>query len=406
MRRDSEETRKALMIAMYFPPAGGVGTFRTTKFVKYLSVFGWKPVVLTVGEAAYPKVVWIDRELEKDVPQDIRVYRTRIWHNKIINDEGIRWIPFLLFSIVKVIRMEHPKIIYLTGGPFFPLVVGPIAKLLFRLPYVVDLRDPWRLARCETSTHCLKSRLGKFLTNIAEPLIIKFASKVICVSTHMYKEYLKAYPCHSNKFLVITNGYDPNDIAKIEPAKFTNFTVAYVGKFRTSEAFRNPTPFLQAMKILQRQGIDIHYVHVGVKEEEIIALAKKNGVVNLIDFIGPCSYRKALAYTKGADLLLLIGGGQKTEQTGKVFDYLGSNRPILALASADGGIAEIIKNAPNVKLIESKNPETIASAIEEIYHGRQEFILENRVETKYHRKNLTRTLAQIFDEITTNATCR
>lgn len=66
----------------------------------------------------------------------------------------------------------------------------------------------------------------------------------------MYKEYQKAYPCHSNKFLVITNGYDPNDIAKIEPVKFANFTVAYVGKFRTSEAFRNPTPFFQAMKIL------------------------------------------------------------------------------------------------------------------------------------------------------------
>lgn len=102
----------------------------------------------------------------------------------------------------------------------------------------------------------------------------------------------------------------------------------------------------------------------------------------------------------------MIGGGQKTEQTGKVFDYLGCNRPVLALAPADGGIAEIIKNAPTVKLIESKNPGTIASAIEEIYHGRQEFILENEVETKYHRKNLTRTLAQIFDEITTNATCR
>lgn len=394
--------KKVLMVAQYFPPASGVGTFRATKFVKYLSVFGWKPIVLTVREDAYPKGVLIDRELEKDVPQDVRVYRTKIWRNKIINNEGIRWIPFLLFFLVKVIRRERPKVIYLTGGPFFPLIVGPVAKLLFRLPYVVDLRDPWGLAKCEISTQSLKSRLGKFLTNITEPLIIKFASKVICVSTNMYKEYLKAYPCHSNKFLVITNGYDPSDIAKIEPVKFANFTGAYVGKFRTSEAFRDPTPFFQAMKILQRQGIDIRYVHVGVKEEEIIALAKKNGVINLIDFIGQCSYRKALAYTKGADLLLLIGGGQKTEQTGKVFDYLGCNRPILALAPADGGIAEIVRSAPNVKLIESKKPETIASAIEEIYHGHQEFILENGVETKYHRKNLTRTLSQIFDEITTN----
>src|SRR5665648_76921 len=104
--------KKVLMIAQYFPPAGGVGTFRVTKFVKYLRDFGWEPVVLTVSKTCYPKSVWLDYDLEKDIPDGVHIYRTNIGWSHFINDDGIRWLSFLLASAFKVIKKEQPNLIY------------------------------------------------------------------------------------------------------------------------------------------------------------------------------------------------------------------------------------------------------------------------------------------------------
>ena len=66
-------SRKALIIAYHFPPAGGGGVQRTLKFVKYLRCFGWEPVVLTVQN---PDFDHFDQELVDDIPCDIQVYKT------------------------------------------------------------------------------------------------------------------------------------------------------------------------------------------------------------------------------------------------------------------------------------------------------------------------------------------
>lgn len=389
--------KKVLMIAQYFPPAGGVGVIRVTKFVKYLREFGWEPIVLTVRQDCYPEKVWLDQSLLKDIPEDVAIYRTGIWRTGAINDEGIRWLPYLLFSMNKIIRKESPHLIYLTGGPFFPLLAGPFAKFLFKLPYVVDLRDPWKLARRSLPLRGLKAAVGSLLTNVAEPFVLRYAERIICVSEHMCWEYQQVYRDLASKFVVITNGYDPDDVSNITPHIFNNFTVVYAGKFRTAEAFRNPRPFFQALRILRDRGYDIEFIHVGNVEEEVVKIAKEVGISEAIKFIGPRPHNEALSYAKGANVLLLIGGGQKTEQTGKIFDYVVCARPILALAPSNGEIAKVAEDIPFARVVPNTDPEVIAKTLEEILqspNNRCTFLPE-----KYHRRFLARKLAKIFDEV-------
>jgi glycosyltransferase involved in cell wall biosynthesis len=393
---------KVLIIAQYFPPAGGVGTFRVTKFVKYLRAFGWEPIVLTLREDCYPGNVYLDHSLERDIPSDIKVYRTRIWRSRFINDDGIRWLPFLLLSLVKVVRKERPKVLYLTGGPFFPLIAGLIVKFFFRIPYVVDLRDPWRLAWCRVPRRGIKVCLGKWLANFFEPLILRHATRVICVSKPMCEDYKKVYPNFYNKFVVITNGYDPDDFSAIQPVQFSGFTIVYTGKFRTWEAFRDPTAFFDVLRILQGMGYEVRFIHIGKKEPEVIRLAHEAGIGSCAHFIGPLSYYEALAYAKGADLLLLIGGGQRTEQTGKIFDYIGSKRPILALANPDSEIARIAGEVPLIKLVPNGDPWRIAAAIRDVYYNRerqQNVDISEKILEKYHRRWQTELLAQVLKEV-------
>ena len=392
--------KKVLIIAHHFPPAGGVGTFRVTKFVKYLKEFGWKPIVLTVHKDCYSKAIWLDHDLEKDIPYDIHIYRTNIWRSSYINDEGIKWLPYLIINIISIIRKERPHLVYITGGPFFPLIIGPVIKFFFQLPYVVDLRDPWKLAKRGIPIRGLKARMGLLLTNITEPIVLRYAAKVICATDTLREEYQSIYSDKSEKFFTITNGYDPDDFSTIVPNHFAEFTIVYAGKFRTSETFRNPVPFFYALKmLLQERGLKIRFIHIGRKEEKVINLAKQIGIFKFIEIIGPCSYKNTLAYAKGANLLLLIGGGQKTEQTGKIFDYIGCDRPILALASLDSDIAKVIKKIPYARIFENKNPEIISKAIEEIFYGYQKVVKTKIVQTDFYRKNLTSKLSGVFDGV-------
>lgn len=304
--------KKVLMIAHHFPPAGGVGTFRVTKFVKYLKEFGWKPIVLTVHKDCYSKAIWLDYELEKDIPHDIHIYRTNIWRSSYINDEGIKWFPYLIINIISIIRKERPHLVYITGRPFFPLIIGPIINLFSQLPYVVDLWDPWKLAKRRIPIRGLKARLGWLLTNVVEPIVLRYAAKVICATDTFREDYQSVFSGKSEKFFTITNGYDPDNFNYIKPKQYEKFTIVYTGKFVRSEAFHNPTPIFTALKILLSKGIDVQFIHIG-KEEEAIVLVKKIGIESFVKFVGPRSHAETLSYAIGADLLLVIGSNRKKD---------------------------------------------------------------------------------------------
>lgn len=390
------------MIAQHFPPAGGVGTFRVAKFAKYLREFGWEPVILTVCEGCYPKGVWLDRKLEKDIPQGVHLYRTRIWRSKIINDIGIRWLPFLLPAVVRVIRKERPQVVYITGGPFFPLIVAPIIKLLFRLPYVIDLRDPWKLARRANPTRGFKARLGQVLINFVEPIVLRHAAKVICATSMLRKEHQSAYQKQSEKFFTITNGYDPDDFNDILPKQYKGFTIIYTGKFRRSEAFHDPAPIFQAIKILRERGINVWFVHVGVREEEIITLAEDIGVGDAAEFVGPKSHSEALSYAVGASLLLVIGSDRKMGLPVKMFDYMGCQRPLLALGYEGEEMLDVTREIFATTLLVSEGPEAIAEAIENVYN-KPRVEQAKSLTQRYTREYLTEVLAKVFNEVITGA---
>jgi len=80
--------KKVLIISYYWPPAGGPGSQRVVKFVKYLPEFGWEPVVLTVKNGEFP---YIDPSLEKDIPKNLNVYRTASWEPFLLYKKSRNW---------------------------------------------------------------------------------------------------------------------------------------------------------------------------------------------------------------------------------------------------------------------------------------------------------------------------
>lgn len=387
--------QKVLIIAYYFPPAGGVGTFRVAKFVKFLPQNGWEPIVVTVTPENY---LWIDKSLEKNVPKATKIYRLPVSMRCIINDEGTRWLPYLIRHIGFIVREEKPNIAYLTGGPFFHMVSAQVLKHIWKLPYIIDLRDPWKLEK-KVSAKNLKNMMGNMLTNILEPWIIKGAARVICATQQMTDEYRKLYKHESQyKFVTIRNGYDQDDFSVPLNRYFDRFTILYTGKFTLSAGFRDPTQLLRALKILHEGGLDLQFVHIGEPEQRVLEIARAVGVAAVVKSYGKMDYAETIAYSKAADILLLIGAGGKIEQTGKIFDYLGCQKPVLALSPLDGGIGEIVSQIPHAKLISNGDPLEIAGTIKEISRNRTHSDVIAHTEV-FERKYLTEILALNLKDI-------
>lgn len=394
------------MLATFFPPAGGISTFRVTKFVKYLPQFNWKPIVLTIREQHYKETNFIiDDSLLKDVSEELTIYRTRIasepiFLKSLFNGLPTRWLIPLFSTIGNIIKKEKPSLLYATGDPFFPLLVAPFAKLFYGLNYIIDLRDPWKLAVQDNPIVGFKGKIFRPINNFLEPIVLKNASKIVVVSEKMVQDYREAYPYRSAEdFIVIPNGYDPDDYDSIPPVKFTEFTITYAGKFLSGKSFRNPKYFLLAMKILQDRGINVSFKYIGEINNDVSKIVESIGINTKFESLGYLNYRDTIAYLKGSHLLLVIGSGQETEQTGKIFDYVGCKRRILALASKKSGIANVANNVDNITLIENNNPEKIADAIQEIYLQNICTPIERTNIFKYLRRSLTSELSIVFDEV-------
>src|SRR5690606_11216598 len=131
-----------------------------------------------------------------------------------------------------------------------------------------------------------------------------------------------------------------------------------------------PEYFLKAIRILKDKGIRIIFRYVGESNKDVLKIIQHLNIEDQFVSTGYLTYKQTISNMKGADLLLLIGNGQETEQTGKIFDYLGSKRPILALAADKGGIADVVNGIEYINLMPNEEPTKIAEQLMRSYNSK------------------------------------
>ena len=379
-----KKKKKILVLATYFPPSGGVGVFRVTKFVKYLKRNNYIPVVVTIHNRY---CINYDESFLKDI-SDIKVYRIDFEANGKVAKNFSKCLKQELPSIV---LNEKPDIMFLTGGPFQILPLGRKIYDKFKIPYIIDLRDPWSLQKNNGVNvfSKFKCKLVRLRESVFEKYTFKKAKCVCVVNEVMKEEYQKKFP--KCRFEVITNGYDLEDFMNITPYKYNEFTIIYSGKFEVSAGFRDPSLFFKALSKID----DVKFVHIGNKEERVIELAKKYNCYDKCEFTGFMSYSEVISHLKGASLLLLISGEEKSEQTGKIFDYMGCQRPILALTNKENDLYKICNSLDNVYIVDD-NLEELIKIINNLKQDNE--IKKSDVNKKYSREELCKQLIKIIEE--------
>ena len=401
---------KVLFITFYFPPSGSTGGLRALKFVKYLPSFGWTPIVITVTPEYYNHK---DDFQLSEIPKNVKVIRTGLSKKIIMSDFGFRWIVPLIKIGSRIIPKEKPELIFFTGSPFFHFIVGPYFFFKYRIPYIIDFRDPW----CINSwfkrrlNKSLKYRFNDFFSQSVEKVSIKNSAAVTSVSQVITNNYKKVYSQDREKFHTITNGFDPEDFCWSSSSVLEHSQELIICHVGTIDHFKNLTNFAKAMKNLIRDykktTLRIYFMQVGDVRDDGLDVFKKLGIGDFVINIGYKSHNEALKFLMQSDILLLHNEIDKACPTSKIFEYLYSCKPILDISLQGGIDREILSKFPWKSCIKNE--------VDDIYIGlkrlidltqqlKKEDILRKErkikyIYKKYSRIFLTKELAELLDSV-------
>jgi len=419
--------QKVLIVTYYWPPGSGAGVQRWLKFSKYLPQYGWEPFILTVDPqyAAYPS---IDSTLEKEIPVNVKVFRTKAtdWFriysedkskiptagfannndnsikgilfrflrgNLFIPDPRKGWNRFALRKAIEIIEKEGITCIVTTSPPHSTQLIG--LKLKRRYPgirWIADLRDPW------TDIYYYKKFYPAFFPRMIdsayEKNVLSSADRIITVGKSLKELFASKIAGIEEKIEVISNGYDEDDFKALYSSNPKVFTISYIG---TLSGVYPVTGFLKALNFLTENGIGYRLRFTGIvspEQKEMICTAAGNSNIEFIPFSG---HSIAVANMLDTSALLLVIPDHASSGsiiTGKLFEYLASGKPIICIGPVDGDAAGILEETGHGRTFSYDDSVGIAEYLTSL--SLNPVISEKASPAKYSRENLVKKVIALL----------
>ena len=284
-----------------------------------------------------------------------------------------------------------------TGPPHSVHLIGLELKKQIGIKWISDFRDPWTEIDYFKQLPLTKKATKKH--HQLEQEVLKNSDITIVVGETMKQKYLK----HTRRIEVITNGFDSiqNSLPQILDS---NFSITHVGSMNFD---RNPKILWEVLKEISDTNTnfkkDLKIKFIGKIDDSVLQDVKIFGEksVQIIPYV---DHRDVYSYQVSSQILLLSINNVSSAKgiiTGKIFEYLQAERPILCIGPEDGDAAIILKNTNAGKIVDFKNKAVLKSVILDFYEKYKEGNLQ--VESgsiyQYHRKNITSQLAEVIKKV-------
>lgn len=321
---------KMLFIAYYFEPYPYVGAKRISYWANNLQCEkpDWLCDVITVPKSGkYKKPASINKI--------IYISPEKCLLSNLIKDKGWGWLK-PLERYLNVPKNFDYDCVVITGGPFLHFRIIEFLKKKYKVPIILDFRDPFSQA---TSGFIYKK-----VKSIIEKRVCKFADKVIVPNRYCYNLAL----CDEKKYICIDNGYDDSFLNNINRGGARNkndnkIHLFYTGKFIKG---RSPECLLSVVSSgSYRNRIIFHYY--GQDSDKLLHYLRHENIKTY----GYVNYNDMLAEISYLDIAVLFATGREYESTTKVFDYIALKKPIIVISDAQidsGAIFDILKKYPMV----------------------------------------------------------
>ena len=364
---------RLLFLARAFPPDNPIASVRTWNIAKYLTRLNWDVTVVT----PHPSLL---RRLDDPVKTEALLKRQgiqriltghrwrclsprlkswdwgpgrlsggmcRIIARHLQIDKGIGWIKEAERACAPL-TAKDVDLILATGSPFASFKLAKRLSDRLGCPYVLDYRDLW------TGSLHSSSPLPDRRSTIQEEARLLAGCAAVTIVSRSWAEVLENRFGLGAKLYVITNGYDPEDLADVEPGPFhfDHFAIVYTGIFYPP--IRVISPFmatLQRLKeIMPRERQEWYFHYYGSQEDHVREEATRYGVMDRVILHGMVPRTEALSAIRAANVAVVITSlaeeGTLADQgmvTGKVFEALGLETPVLLVAPSDSDARAVVE---------------------------------------------------------------
>lgn len=423
--------KRVLIITYYWPPSGGSGVQRWLKFAKYLPDTGWEPVIFTPEN---PDFDLKDESLEKEISSNLEVMKFPIWEpyqlldrirgkkeshpgrvleqkehgfidkaaiwlraNLMVPDPRVFWVKPSVKFLTELIEKGQFQAIITTGPPHSMHLIGRDLKRKTGMFWLADFRDPW--SQWEFLDKLPMQNRVRTKHKKLELEVLSEADKVTTISPTFQHDLEQLA---TRKINLITNGFDDADIPQdfsIGEKKAGSLHLVYTGII---DSIRNPMPLLKAMKEeFSKEKGEVKFTFVGrVSDQVREEIARDSWLSVHVNFAGYVSHQEVFGFYEKADALALILTNTKNAKgniPGKLFEYMATTLPILALGDREGDSAKILKESEAGEVFAHSDHVAIQVCLRKLFERSGKADSATGID-QYSRKNLSFQLAKLLDE--------
>lgn len=377
------------------------------------------PYIITVKN---PSKKNIDNSLVKDIPPDIKVYKTASFEFRekqrsillnaikklvkkyiLIPDDKIGWLFFAINASKKIIKFDNINIICTTSPPHSTHLIGLLLKKKYNCKWIADFRDPWTQSFMKKSFY-KKNKKRHAIESLLEKKVISQADRVIVVSDTQ-KELLKEkFDVNSDKIVVINNGYDEEDFPKQidSPVKRNSeFIITHVGRIYPGNS---KNFFIGVKKLIDENEIfkkKVKIKLVGIKSLEALAYIEKYHLSKYVIQKGFLVHKESINEMINSDLLLLMTGDKKFWIPGKLYEYIRAKKPILVIGDRGDAAKIALKSGLGV-FVSHMDISGIKSSINDCFERKEKGIIleaDSQYIQLFNRENLSKKFAEVLNQI-------
>ena len=403
--------KRVLFISYAFPPVGGAGVQRVTKFIKYLHGIGWDASVLTV---ANPSVPVMDHSLGNDLPEATTIVRARtfepgyatkqavaaaransvaarakgtigrIARGVLQPDAQVLWAVPGYWAGARHLRQQTHHAIVVSGPPFSTFIVGAALSRRFGVPLVLDYRDEWDL----TNQYWENKQLGRWALSFQQMVhrsVVRQADALLATTTMSARTLESVCRDSGSRARVdcIYNGYDPADFAGAVPvtAPDSRFRLVYTG---TLWAATSIEPLVGAVARLKADApelaslLDIiiagRITHEQQRHVDALISALP-GRTRQLPYLAHSDVISLMQTADGLCLLLSDLPGITRVMPAKTFEYLAARKPIIA-AVPDGEARAVLEATPHAFTVRPADTARLAQCLAERIDAKRRGVVE------------------------------
>jgi glycosyltransferase involved in cell wall biosynthesis len=272
----------------------------------------------------------------------------------------------------------------------------------------VDFRDLWLLSIHRGKLYA-RHPWRRAVEAWWERQIVRHASRIIVTTERSRQQLISKYGA-AEKFTVITNGFDPEDFAQVHhsrPWPESGFHLTLTGNV---ESLFDATPFFRALHALVREDPEIHHrliVHfVGTNLTRYSSLITSLGLDSIVRVHPYVPHSESVRFLQQSDALFLcqipdpISAGSKL--SGKLFEYMAAQKPILALTLADSLTADLLQHFGPGLVVQPDDEKGIKAALHNLIRrtGKAVVPVNEGFIRSFDRRLLTADLAALMHKVT------